>query len=465
MLSHFHVYVPAIPRRRLAATFLSLLVSGGFAAAAEHPDDPTTLQQQIDALNLRLQAVEQTKPTVSGGNIQSGLSFGAYGELKFGLQQNADDNGHWQNGFDAARVVLMPSYQIDDRWLFKAEIEVEHGGIAFDDDDKSGGAVEVEQAYLDWTINEHLHWRLPGIDEVAFGYTNLNHEPVFFYSVQRPELAQGLIPTTWYTGATSVHGILTGPINYQFQISSSIIDNGGNVRDTTAANGPAALGYPAGVSGNEALQLARPTNGDFKQQNNTIAYAFRLDYRVPAISGLAGSTSIYHSPNIVPRGAYASDSNGVTIDSLGHCALTMIDTELRYRPQTEGLELRAEAVGMSFSNAANLRANNDGDPENNVGRTMWGASGEVAWHFRLPGSRWELVPFYRYTHAVFQTQGFAVRDDNLPTGAGRLDFQTFGLAAFPNASVVLKIDYQHVRTGSNQKPNADHLLGGVGFFF
>ena len=310
-----------------------LMLAHDASVAADAPADGAALQQQIDELNARLKAVEKTNTTSAGNNILSGLYFGAYGEMKFGLQQNADDAGHWQNGFDGARVTLQPSYQVNDRLLFKAEIEVEHGGIAFDDDDKSGGAVEVEQAYLDLSINEYFHWRLPGIDLIPFGYTNLYHEPTFFYSVNRPALASGLIPTTWYAGSTSVHGMLAGSLSYQFQISTSLIDNGGNVRDTTDANSPADLGYPAGVSGGEALGLARPGVGDFKQQNNQLGYALRLAYQVPAVHGLAGSTSAYFSPNIEPRNAYASDVNNVRIGDLGHCALTMVDTELRFRPE------------------------------------------------------------------------------------------------------------------------------------
>lgn len=459
----------SLTRLPLAATLMALVV-GGLANAAENaPVDAAQLQAQlqaqIDALNARLSAMEKAPPIPAAGPAFSGLFFGAYGEMKFGLQQNADDGGHWQNGFDGARLTLLPSYQVNDRWLFKAEIEIEHGGIAFADDDKSAGAVEIEQAYLDWTINEHLHWRLPGIDLVPFGYINLYHEPVYFYSVNRPELAEGLIPTTWFGGSTSLHGALAGPVNYQFQISSSMVDNGGNVRNTTDGNHPANLGYAAGVSGSTAFGLSHQTSGDFKQESNTLAYALRLDYRISPVTGLAGSTSAYYSPNIEPRGAYASDVNGVTIGDLGACALTMFDTELRYRPQPDGLELRGEIVGARFSDPANLRANNDGDAENNVGDSMWGASTEIAWHAHLPGTDWDLVPFYRYTHVVLQTEGVAGADDHQPTGAGRSDYHTIGLAVFPAPSVVLKIDYQHVTDGSGENPHADHLLGGVGFFF
>ncbi|HEX3133748.1 MAG TPA: hypothetical protein VHX44_09235, partial [Planctomycetota bacterium] len=113
----------------------------------------------------------------------------------------------------------------------------------------------------------------------------------------------------------------------------------------------------------------------------------------------------------------------------------------------------------------NLRANNDGDAENNVGQTMWGLSGEIAWHFQFPNEGWEMVPFYRYTREVLQAVGFSGADDNAPTGAGRVNYHTVGLATFPAPSVVLKITYQAVRDESSEGAKSDALLGGVGFFF
>jgi hypothetical protein len=87
------------------------------------------------------------------------LSIGAYGELKFG--GNEQESGGWKNGFDAQRIVLLPTYQITDNIIFNAEIEFEHGGIAEDADDKLTGAIELEQAYVDFLFNEHFNWRSP----------------------------------------------------------------------------------------------------------------------------------------------------------------------------------------------------------------------------------------------------------------------------------------------------------------
>ncbi len=452
--------------------------AGTAAPAGDGTSDAAALQARVEALEAHVRNLERAleRPVANGQSGESApkrspspsadaLSIGAYGEVKYGAVQNPDANGAWQNGFDGGRFTLQPAYQFSDRIVLKAEIEFEHGGIALDDDDKLGGSAEIEQAYLDFTVNEHLHWRAPGIDLVPFGYTNLYHEPTLFYSVDRPELAQGLVPTTWFEGSTSIHGELAGPVSYQIQVSTSIVDDGGNTRNATDAGTPPAGGYPAGIDGHSAFGLSRATVGDFHQESDQLGYALRLAYSIPAIPGLQGSSSAYWTPNVEPRGAYATDALGTPLGSLGRCAVTLVDTELRYRPNHDGIELRGEAVGAHFSRPSELRANNDGDDTDNVGRTMWGVSGEAAYHCACPLTAWELVPFYRYTVQDLQMPGVAGRDANAPDGTGRQQFHTFGVAAFPTPQIVLKVDCRIARDGSSSTPKDDHVLGGVGFFF
>jgi FAD:protein FMN transferase len=61
----------------------------------------------------------------------------------------------------------------------------------------------------------------------------------------------------------------------------------------------------------------------------------------------------------------------------------MFDAEFRYRVPDTGLEARGEYVFVTFGGLANLRANNDSDPTNNLGRTMYGYSGDLAYHLPL----------------------------------------------------------------------------------
>ncbi|WP_441300059.1 hypothetical protein [Bradyrhizobium sp.] len=400
-----------------------------------------------------------------------GMKIGMYGEIKFGSMQNPAANGQWQNGFDMGRLVLLPTYQVNDNITFNAELEWEHGGSAFDNDDKLHGAVEVEQAFFDIKFNDYFTLRSPGVDLVPISFNNLYHEPTLFYSVQRPELANGLIPTTWYAPAAGFYGKIVDGLNYQFQISQSAEDFGDDF-DHRGDNGAIIPGgYLAGINGADALGFSHAPIGDFRQLSNEIAYTFRLSYTPSFLPGFAGSSAVYYSPNITPRGAYATvpdGAGGVIETPLGKNALTIFDTEARYRVPNTGLELRAEYAYVNFSNPENLRANNDLDDANNVGKNMWGYSGEIAYHFKAPND-YEVVPFYRYTRQNLQTGGVLGNDlangFNNPTGSGDMTFHDVGVAVFPNPSLVFKLNYTKVIDHSAAGAMSDQVLAGVGWLW
>jgi hypothetical protein len=395
----------------------------------------------------------------------TGLSIGAYGEMAFGFQQNPDALGQWQNGFDAHRLVLLPTYQITENIIFNAEIEFEHAGTGFDGDDKLHGTAEIEQVWVDFKIIDQFNWRAPGIDLIPMGYINEHHEPTQFYSVLRPELYNGLIPSTWKAPATSIYGTIAEGLTYTIQASSSLEDFGDDFSTRTDANTvpPYPTGYVAGIDGLSALGFSLPVRGDFRQLNNDIAVAAQLAYSPPMLPGFAGTTSAYYTPNTTPRGAYAD-----TGMLLGRSNLSMFDTEFRYHIANTGWEARGEYVYVTFGSPAQLRANNDSDPTNNVGKSMYGYSGELAYHLPLGNilnSDWELVPFYRYTFQNFQTAGYAGTDVNAPTGAGQTRFHNAGFALFPSPQLVLKLTWQKVINEDPLGARSDSVLGGVGFFF
>ncbi|HLX16922.1 MAG TPA: hypothetical protein VKS24_17175 [Bradyrhizobium sp.] len=395
----------------------------------------------------------------------TGLSIGAYGEVKFGTMQNPAANGQWQNGFDTARMVLLPTYAITDNIIFNAEIEFEHAGSGFDNDDKLHGTAEIEQLWIDFKFVDQFNWRAPGVDLIPIGYINQHHEPTQFYSVNRPELYNSIIPSTWKAPATSVYGTITEDLKYQVMVSATNEDFGDSFANRTAAKTVPPFGTPyfPGIDGLNALAFSNPPLGDFQQLSNAVAVSGRLDMTPTFLPGFGGSVSAYYSPNVVPRGAHDDLGN-----FLGPSSLTMFDAEFRYRVPNTGLELRGEYVFVGFGNPQNLRANNDTDPTDNVGKTMFGYSGEIAYHVPLGtfiGSEWEAVPFYNYTYENLQTGGFAGTDANMPTGAGQRQFHTAGVAVFPSPKVVLKATYQRVIDKSAAGALSDSFLGGVGFFF
>jgi hypothetical protein len=405
-----------------------------------------------------------------------GLAIGAYGEVQYGFMQNPAAGGQWQLGSDAARrLVLLPTYAITDNIIFNAEIEFEHAGAGFDNDDKLHGTAEIEQLWVDFKISDPFNWRAPGVDLVPIGYINQHHEPTEFYSVFRPELYNGLIPSTWKVPATSIYGTIMDGVRYQVMLSTAQEDFGDQFNCRTAANTvppgsgtvPCTAGgawYFPGIDGLNALTFSNPPLGSFSQLSNSLAVSGRLDFMEPAsIPGLAWSVSGYYTPNTTPRGAHDDMGN-----LLGSSSLAMFDAEFRYRMPNTGWEFRGEGVYATFGNPANLRANNDSDPTDNVGKSMYGVSGEVAYHFPLGTilhSEWEAVPFYRYTYQNLQTVGFAGTDLNAPTGAGQMQFHNIGVAVFPSPKLVLKATYQKVINRTAGGAQSDSVLGGVGFFF
>jgi hypothetical protein len=264
---------------------------------------------------------------------------------------------------------------------------------------------------------------------------------------------------------SSVYGTLTDGVKYQVMVSASNEDFGDSFDSRTDAKTvpPPGTAYFPGIDGLNALGFSNPPLGDFSQLTNNLAVSGRLDVSPAFAPGLAGSVSAYYSPNTTPRGAHDDMGN-----FLGNSSLAVFDAEFRYRVPNTGFEFRGEYVEAIFGNPANLRANNDSDPTNNVGKTMWGASGEVAYHVPLGtilNSSWEAVPFYRYTIEDLQTGGFAGTDVNAPTGAGQLQFHNVGVAVFPSPKLVLKGTYQKVINKDPAGANSDSVLGGVGFLF
>ena len=268
------------------------------------PADATSDQSRTAKLDKAAdldKTVAQSADKPILGLMQSpvtGLSIGAYGEVYFGAVQNPAAGGQWQNSFDARRLVLLPTYAITPNIIFNAEIEFEHAGSGFDNDDKLHGTAEIEQLWVDFKFSDPISWRAPGIDLVPIGYINQHHEPTQFYSVLRPELYNGLIPSTWKVPATSIYGTIVDGISYQLMAAASNEDFGDSFDLRTEARTvpPFPIPYFPGVDGINALAFSNAPIGDFTQLTNAVAVTGRVDFALPQTPVWPGASAPISHP-------------------------------------------------------------------------------------------------------------------------------------------------------------------------
>ncbi|WP_430460128.1 porin [Thalassolituus sp. LLYu03] len=182
-------------------------------------------QQTIQALEQRIQELENTlnerldvladaveKQQTSGQDNK--VHIGGYGEMHY---NNLDENGEDTRTLDFHRMVLFFGYDFSDRARFVTEFEVEHILVSA----SSGGAVEIEQAYLEFDLKDNMQLRT-GMLLMPVGLVNETHEPPTFYGVERPVVETTIIPTTWYSNGISFTHRLSNGISYDLMISEGL---------------------------------------------------------------------------------------------------------------------------------------------------------------------------------------------------------------------------------------------------
>lgn len=151
-------------------------------------------QAQVEHLQTQ-ENVENTVTALEAYNPprHSKINWGGYGEL------------HYEGGpvdeIDFHRFVLFAGYDFNERLRFISELEVEHGLAG----DGFNGAVELEQAYLEYDLRSNLRLRA-GLQLLPIGLLNETHEPTTFYGVERNRIENQIIPTTYWEAAIGVNG-------------------------------------------------------------------------------------------------------------------------------------------------------------------------------------------------------------------------------------------------------------------
>ncbi|MDD5717229.1 MAG: porin [Sulfuricurvum sp.] len=353
------------------------------------------------------------------------LSIGGYGELFY---SHYTKNG--ANVSEAYRFVPYIGYKFSDSIILNSEIEFEHGGQE----------IALEQLYIDFLLDPAFNVRL-GHQIVPMGLVNLNHEPVLFNTVKRPDVERYLIPSTWHENGLSVYG-KTDTFNYAAGVVVAL--------DMGLANHD---GEPEAASyGKQWIMDGRRGGNETNNGVSNLAVVARLDYT--GINGLMVGASLYTGK------AGPSSANKAT----GQLSIGDIHTQYQY----EGFKLKVLYAQAHLSNADSylgIHTFNDVSvdflfhPQNARG-------GYVNMEYNIlplfSQATGRMPVFFQY-----ENYNMATSLANSATSFGTSENFSYGVNYFPHEQVVLKGEYtlRHNKNSVSSVENEGIYSFGLGFIF
>lgn len=163
-------------------------------AGVETGGKPGALEAKVEAQQQQIEALADRDAARS--SVLDRVTIGGYGELHYN-NLDAEDSSNDLDEIDLHRFVLEFGYEFNEQWRFFSEVEFEHAFTSGDDD--SPGAVELEQAYVQYDFNNSSSG-LVGQFLAPLGILNETHEPPTFYGVERNDVENIIIPTTYRVG-------------------------------------------------------------------------------------------------------------------------------------------------------------------------------------------------------------------------------------------------------------------------
>lgn len=263
---------------------LGLTGSGHTLAAT---DDIEALRKQVSELSERLDATTQLFDNGSS-STPGKTTIGGYGELHYNKLNNQKDGGSDKKELDFHRFVLFFGHRFSDTVRFHSELELEHalskdsqcsakdtdsdGQLdSFNCPDKGPGEVELEQAYIEFDLNDR-HRAKGGVFLVPVGIINETHEPPRFFGVERNPVEKNIIPATWWEAGAALSGQLEMGFSYDLAMHSGLNTTGYDIRGGRQKSAKAKADKLAATArikwtGMPGLELAASVNrqGDLTQ--------------------------------------------------------------------------------------------------------------------------------------------------------------------------------------------------------
>jgi len=359
-------------------------------------------QDQTDQTDAKVEAVAEVMESAPPQVVEaSKTTIGGYGELHYN-NLNANDPSKDVEMLDLHRFVLFFGHQFNDRTRFYSEVEVEHAFVA-DTGGDTPGEVEIEQAFIEFDLRQNLYAKA-GLFLIPVGILNETHEPDTFYGVERNDVENIIVPSTWWEGGAGLNGRWGSGWNWDLAFTSGL------QMPTTGSNAFRVR------SGRQKVAKAVASDG---------AVTGRLRYL--GVPGLQAAVTVQ----------YQFDPSQVSNDGLD--SGTLVEAHVDY--QRNGFGLRALYARWDFSGDAVEAADAD---------TQTG---------------WYIEPSYRLNDKVGFYARY--EDVDAARAQDKFDQWEVGLNWWPAKNVVIKFDYRD-RSHDLDSQNGRDFTGidlGLGYSF
>jgi len=155
-------------------------------------------------------------------------SIGGYGELHYNILSSDTED---KKEIDFHRFVLFIDHEFNEKIRFYSELELEHALSQDTADGSNGGAIELEQGYIEMDMSSTSTLKA-GMILVPVGIINETHEPPTFYGVERNPVEKNIIPTTWSEGGAMFSDYTENGLSYDLSIHSGLSNKSGNIRSS-----------------------------------------------------------------------------------------------------------------------------------------------------------------------------------------------------------------------------------------
>ncbi len=350
------------------------------------------------------------------------LSIGGYGEVHYNQQISKDTR--YNGKMDVHRMVMFFGYQFNDKTSFITELEFEHVKEVY-----------VEQAFLNYNVKPNISLRA-GLMLVPMGIVNEYHEPTTFNGVERPNVDNFIVPTTWREIGFGVNGRLANaPLKYQMYVM-----NGFNGYDEAAKLG-----------GKKGLRGGRQKGAESTFTSPSVSG--KVDYY--GIRGLNIGLSAYlgKTQSSEFNGLDKNDALAENFADSTRVGISMLGLDLRYK--LRALNLKGQYIHSFLNNVDEYNKVASAD----LGEQMMGYYVEAGYDL-LHGKEQALVPFLRYEN--YNTQHKMVSGETANKAYHRQDVFV-GLSYHLAKGAVVKADYQSSKDGNDLKTHFVNF--GVGVWF